>query len=202
MPGTVRPIADERDGLLAYLAQQRLALRATVHGLTDEQARATPSASSMSLGGLIKHAALCERSWVAGNIANRLSESGRNWETEFQLQEGETLESALALYDEVAQETEGIIAEIADLGQPVPVPPAPWYPKNVKFWSVRWVLFHLIEEISRHGGHADIIRESLDGKTWYALMAAQEGWDDLYAWAAHEIPEDDFPPGSQEPRAS
>ena len=202
MPGTVRPIADERDGLLAYLAQQRLALRATVHGLTDEQARATPSASSMSLGGLIKHAALCERSWVAGNIANRLSESGRNWETEFQLQEGETLESALALYDEVAKETEAIIAEIADLGQPVPVPPAPWYPKNVKFWSVRWVLFHLIEEIARHGGHADIIRESLDGKTWYALMAAHEGWDDLYAWAGHEIPEDDFPPGSQEPRAS
>ena len=202
MPGTVRPIADERDGLLAYLAQQRLALRATVHGLTDEQARATPSASSMSLGGLIKHAALCERGWVAGNIANRLPEGGRNWETDFQLQEGETLEWALALYDEVAKETEAIIAEIPDLGQPVAVPPAPWFPRNVKFWSVRWVLFHLIEEIARHGGHADIIRESLDGKTWYALMAAQEGWDDLYAWAGHEIPEDDFPPGSQEPRAS
>ena len=202
MPGTVRPIADERDGLLAYLAQQRLALRATVHGLTDEQARAKPSASGLSLGGLIKHAAQCERGWVAGIIANRLPETARDWEAEFQLQEGETLASALALYDEVAKETEAIIAEIPDLGQPVPVPPAPWYPKNVKFWSVRWVLFHLIEEISRHGGHADIIRESLDGKTWYALMAAQEGWDDLYAWAGHEIPEDDFPPGSQEPRAS
>src|SRR3954471_7822257 len=144
MPGTVRPIADERDGLLSYLAQQRLALRATVHGLTEEQARATPSASSMSLGGLIKHAAVCERGWVAGNIANRLpKDAERNWETEFQLQEGESLEWALALYDEVAQETEAIIAEIEDLGQPVPVPPAPWYPKNVKNWSVRWVLFHL-----------------------------------------------------------
>lgn len=188
MPGTVRPIADERDGLLAYLAQQRLALRATVHGLTDEQARATPSASGLSLGGLIKHAAQCERGWVAGIIANRLPETGRDWEAEFQLQEGETLAWALALYDEVAKETEAIIAEIPDLGQPVPVPPAPWYPKNVTFWSVRWVLFHLIEEIARHGGHADIVRESLDGKTWYELMAAAEGWDDVYAWASREIP--------------
>ena len=193
MPGTVRPIADERDGLLAYLAQQRLALRATVHGLTDEQARAKPSASGLSLGGLIKHAAVCERGWVAGIIANRLPETARDWEAEFQLQEGETLGSVLALYDEVAKETEAIIAAIPDLGQPVPVPPAPWYPKNVKFWSVRWVLFHLIEEMARHGGHADIVRESLDGKTWYELMAANEGWDDVYAWASREIPLSDGP---------
>ncbi len=190
MPGTVRPIADERDGLLSYLAQQRLALRATVHGLTEEQARAKPSASSLSLGGLIKHAAICERGWVAGLIANRLPKDAndRNWETEFELQDDESLEWALALYDEVAQETEAIIAEIPDLSQPVTVPPAPWYPKNVKTWSVRWVLFHLIEEAARHGGHADIVRESLDGKTWYELMAANEGWDDVYAWASREIP--------------
>jgi uncharacterized damage-inducible protein DinB len=190
LPGTVRPIVDERDALLSYLAQQRLSLRATVHGLTEEQARATPSASGLSLGGLIKHAAVCERGWVAGLVANRLPKeaTARNWETEFQLQEGETLEWALALYDEVAQETEAIIAELPDLGRPVPVPPAPWYPKNVKFWSVRWVLFHLIEEVARHGGHADIIRESLDGRTFYELMAANEGWSDVYAWANREIP--------------
>jgi uncharacterized damage-inducible protein DinB len=189
MPGTVRPVADERDGLLSYLAQQRLALRATVHGLTDEQARAKPSASGLGLGGLIKHAALCERGWVAGTIANRLPEdAARDWETEFQLREGETLAWALELYDEVAKETEAIIAEIADLGQPVAVPAAPWYPRNVRFWSVRWVLLHLIEEVARHGGHADIIRESLDGKTWYELMAASEGWSDVMAWAGREIP--------------
>jgi hypothetical protein len=190
MPGSVRPVANERDGLLAYLAQQRLGLRATVHGLTDEQARMTPTPSStLSLGGLIKHAANCERGWIAGTIANRLPEGGgRDWATEFQLQEGETLEWALALYDEVARETEAIIAEIPDLGQAVAVPPAPWFPKNVKFWSVRWVLLHAIEETARHGGHADIIREALDGKTWYELMAANEGWSDVYAWASREIP--------------
>ena len=189
MPGSVRPVTDERDGLLAYLAQQRLGLRATVHGLTEEQARATPTKSSLSLGGLIKHAALCERGWIAGTIAQRLSEDDvRDWHTEFQLQEGETLESALALYDEVARETEEIIAGIPDLGQPVAVPKAPWYPSNVKFWSVRWVLLHAIEETARHGGHADIIREAVDGKTWYELMAANEGWSDVIAWAGREIP--------------
>jgi hypothetical protein len=190
MPGTVRPVADERDGLLSYLAQQRLALRATVHGLTDEQARLTPtSTSTLSLGGLIKHAAFCERGWIAGTIANRLPEGGgRDWGTEFQLQEGETLASVLALYDEVARESEAIIAEIPDLGQPVVVPPAPWFPKNVKSWSVRWVLLHAIEETARHGGHADILREALDGKTWYELMAASEGWSDVMAWASREIP--------------
>jgi hypothetical protein len=191
MPGTVRPVADERDGLVAYLAQQRLALRATVHGLTDEQARMTPvTSSTLSLGGLIKHAALCERGWIAGIIAHKPSADGsaRNWTTEFALQEGETLASVLALYDDVAAESEAIIAAIPDLDQPVEVPPAPWFPKNVTSWSVRWVLLHAIEEISRHGGHADILREALDGKTWYELMAAQEGWTDVYAWASHEIP--------------
>ena len=205
MPGTVRPIADERDGLLAYLAQQRLALRATVHGLTDEQANATPSKSTMSLGGLIKHAALTERNWIVSTVAEREPKDRDlifDWENGFTLVNGQTLEWALALYDEVARETEAIIAEIDDLDRPVKVPNAPWYPKNVKFWSVRWVLLHLIEEAARHGGHADIIRESLDGKTWYELMAAQEGWSDVYAWAGHEIPEDDFPAGSQEPHAS
>jgi hypothetical protein len=59
----------------------------------------------------------------------------------------------------------------------------------VKFWSVRWVLFHLIEEVARHGGHADILRESLDGRTFYELMAASEGWSDVMAWASSDIPE-------------
>lgn len=190
MPGTVRPVADERDGLIAYLRQQRLAIRATVYGLTDEQARQTPvQSSTLSLGGLIKHVALTERGWIAGTIAHRLpKDENREWGSDFRLLEGESLAWALDLLDEVARESEAIIAEISDLDQPVEVPPAPWFPKNVKFWSVRWVLLHAIEEISRHGGHADILREALDGKTWHELMAAQEGWTDVYAWASREIP--------------
>jgi hypothetical protein len=52
----------------------------------------------------------------------------------------------------------------------------PWFPDDVEAWSVRWVLLHIVEETARHAGHADIVRESIDGATMYELMAAAEGW--------------------------
>jgi hypothetical protein len=52
----------------------------------------------------------------------------------------------------------------------------PWNRKDLKYWNVRWILLHLIQETARHAGHADIIRESVDGATAYPLMAAAEGW--------------------------
>jgi hypothetical protein len=98
----------------------------------------------------------------------------------------ETIEDVLAEYDRVAARTEETIAGIADLGQAVPVDKSvPWNPKDIDSWSVRWVLLHLIEETSRHTGHADIIREAVDGGTAYPLLAAAEGWPDspwLKAW--------------------
>ena len=61
--------------------------------------------------------------------------------------------------------------------QAVPVPQGvPWYPDDVDAWSVRWVLLHLIVETARHAGHADIVREAIDGATAFPLMAAAEGW--------------------------
>ena len=64
-----------------------------------------------------------------------------------------------------------------DLTALVPVPDAsPWWPEGVDGWSVRWVLLHLVQELARHAGHADIIRESIDGATMYELMAGREGW--------------------------
>lgn len=178
MPGNVRPVTDERDGLLSYLAQQRYVLRLAAHGLTDEQARATPTASTLSVGGLIKHAAAVERNWVA--LVRQRSEENENaedYESGFRLGPDETLAGALAGYERTATETDTVMAAIPDLGQPVPVPNGmPWLPADVEAWSVRWVLLHLIEETARHAGHADIIRESLDGATAFALMAAAEGW--------------------------
>jgi uncharacterized damage-inducible protein DinB len=181
MPGTVRPVADERDGLLAYLAQQRDGLRFAVHGLTDEQAAATPSVSALSLGGLIKHVTFVERHWMVEIVMQRpLPElQAQSYEAAFRMEPGETLTSVLDAYAAAAAETEAIVAAIPDLGQPVPVPKdVPWFPKDVESWSVRWVLLHLIQETARHAGHADVIRESLDGKSMYELMAASEGWLD------------------------
>jgi hypothetical protein len=188
MPGTVRPVRDERDGLLAYLAQQRDALRFAVHGLTDEQAASKPTVSALSLVGLIKHVARVERYWIVELVAQRPCPElhDADYEAGFRPEAGETVASLLEAYAAVAAETEAIINGIADLGQPVPVPKdVPWFPRDVEAWSVRWVLLHLIQETARHAGHADIIRESLDGATMYALMAAAEGWQaDLERWQA------------------
>ncbi len=177
MPGLVAPVADEREGLLVYLAQQRLVLRLTAHGLTDDQARATPTASSLSIGGLIKHVATVERGWMHAVLQRKREWSMDDHHTGFRLTSGETLADALDLYDQAAKDTDAVIAEIPDLGQIVPVPQGmAWFPHDITAWSVRWVLLHLIEETARHVGHADIIRESLDGAKALPLMAAAEGW--------------------------
>jgi uncharacterized damage-inducible protein DinB len=185
MPGQVPPVTDEREGLLAYLDQQRHVLRVAAHGLTDEQARATPTRSALSVGGLVKHVARTERSWM-DTVLERQREEGLErqreegldedaYEDSFRLRPDETLADVLTLLDEVAAETAEIVAGL-DLDHPVPVPPAPWNPDDVDAWSLRWVLLHLIEEIARHAGHADIVREAIDGATAFELLAAAEGW--------------------------
>jgi hypothetical protein len=177
MPGNVRPVADERDGLLSFLAQQRDALRLAAYGLTEEQARATPTAASLSVGGLIKHTATTERGWVDTVLGRTRPMSAEDYGAAFRMTPEETLPDVLAFYAQVAKETEEVVAGIADLGQPVAVPrDQPWFPADVEAWSVRWVLLHLIQETARHAGHADIVRESVDGATAVPLMAAAEGW--------------------------
>lgn len=98
---------------------------------------------------------------------------------QFQVGPQETLAGIIAGYQEVARRTEDIVAGIPDLGQPVPVPgDVPWFPKEITAWSVRWVLLHLIEETSRHAGHADLIREHIDGASALSLVAAAQGWSE------------------------
>jgi uncharacterized damage-inducible protein DinB len=176
MPGQVLPVADERDGLLSYLTQQRYTLRLTAFGLTDEQARETPTRSTLSVGGLINHAVSMEHGWI-DIVLQRSRPPLFDYQVGFLLESHETVAAILELYDEIAKESEGAIGGIADLGQAVSVPKdVPWFPKDVDAWSVRWVLLHLIEETARHAGHADIIRESVDGATAFPLMTAAEGW--------------------------
>ena len=168
MPGQAPPHTDERQLLLAYIDQQRDGLRNAAFGLTDEQARLTPTASPLSVGGLVKHVADTERGWidlvVQRDRGGSQEEKIASYEDGFRLLADETLAGALAHLDEVARETEAVIAGVPDLDRAVPVPKGvPWYPDDVEAWTVRWVLLHLVEEIARHAGHADIIRESLDG---------------------------------------
>jgi Protein of unknown function (DUF664) len=162
-----RPVADERDGLLTFLAQQRDALCAAALGLTDEQARMTPTASGLSLGGLIKHSARTERRWVVAGVAGQPLPGlwpPEDWPADFRLEGDETLAGVLDYYAETADLTEQIVAA-ANLGMPT---------ANDERVSVRWVLLHLIKETARHAGHADIIRESLDGQRAGQLDEAYE----------------------------
>ena len=177
MPGTVPPAADERECLLGYLRQQRDAVRISAFGLTDEQASRAAAASSLTIGGLIKHLTQTERNWI--DIVTQTPRTGgvEDYLEGFRFGPGDTLAGVLNEYDAAAAETEAVVAGIADLGQPVPVPKdSPWLPTDVEAWSVRWVLLHLIEETAKHAGHADIVRESIDGATFHPLMAAVEGW--------------------------
>jgi uncharacterized damage-inducible protein DinB len=177
MPGQVGPISNEREGLLGYLAQMRYVIKLTAYGLSPEQLRAAPTASSLTVGGLIKHCAATEESWI-DTVRRESQEVDYNaYAANFALADGESIDDVFANYDRVAARTEKTIAEIADLGQEVPIDKSvPWNPKDIDHWSVRWVLLHLIQETARHAGHADIVREAVDGGTAYPIMAAAEGW--------------------------
>ena len=192
MPAQAAVFTDERELLLAYLAQQRDGIRYAAYGLTEAQARLTPAASALSLGGLLKHVAAMERGWIDLVLQRQTSrhEAAAHDDEGFRLRPNETLADVLAAYATVARDTEAVVRAIPDLHQAVPVPKGvPWFPADVEAWTVRWVLLHLMEETARHAGHADIIRESIDGATMYALMAAAEGWpatDWLQPWTPAE----------------
>ncbi len=189
MPGNAPPLTDERELLLAYVNQQRDGIRFAAYGLTDDQARQTPTAGTLSVGGLVKHVAAMEQSWMDTVLQQpstaSMEESAEQYEDDFTLGQDETLADALRQLDAVAGRTEGIVRDL-DLDHPVPVPKGvPWFPQDVDAWTLRWVLLHLVEEIGRHAGHADIVRESIDGATMYELMAGAEGWpatDWLQPW--------------------
>lgn len=192
MPGTVPPVSDERSALLAFLAQQRDAVRFAAHGLTDDEARLVPTAGSLSVGGLVKHVTAMERGWmdIALQRTRPHDEQAADYADQFSMGPQESLADLIADLEAAGRETEAVIAGFADLGHPVPVPQGvPWFPQDVDAWSVRWVLLHLIEELARHAGHADIVRESVDGATCYELLAAAEGWpatEWLQPWARRE----------------
>jgi len=181
MPALAPPAGDERGMLRGFLAHQQDAFRAVAHGLTDEQARLRPTASRLSIGGLIKHVTGVQRSWTQRVAAapnepppdpRPLAEQFAAFQDSFVLGADETLAGVLA--DFAAQNAETLsYAQTADLDAAVPVPRgAPWFPADVDAWSIRWVFLHLIAELARHAGHADIVRESIDGATTADLVAA------------------------------
>ncbi|MFF5856106.1 DinB family protein [Streptomyces sp. NPDC012751] len=165
---------DERGALLAFLEEQRGGIRRALLGLTEEQARTRPSASELSLGGLLKHVGEVEESWIARARQEppAVERDESNWHETFLLAGDETVASRLAYWERVAAGTERFIRRAPSLDDTFPLPPDPWFPPEGRV-SLRWLCLHLIRETARHAGHADIIRESLDGKTAYELVALE-----------------------------
>jgi uncharacterized damage-inducible protein DinB len=170
---------DERGALLSFLEEQRGGIRRALLGLTEEQARSRPSASELSLGGLVKHLAEVEQSWIARARQEppAVHRDQSNWHECFQLLGDETVASQLAYWQKVADETEAFIRSVPSLDDTFPLPDAPWFPPDERV-SMRWLMLHLIRETARHSGHADIIRESLDGKTAFELVAFAASGDE------------------------
>jgi uncharacterized damage-inducible protein DinB len=167
---------DERGALLAFIEEQRGGIRRALLGLTEEQAASRPSASELSLSGLLKHAAEIEQGWIARAKQEppAIKRDETNWHETFQLVDGETVDSQLAYWEKVAAETEAYVHSVPSLDDTFPLPNKPWFPPEGRV-SVRWLCLHLIRETARHAGHADIIRESLDGATAFELVAREQG---------------------------
>jgi hypothetical protein len=187
MPAIVRPVTDDRDGLLTFLEHQRHVVLIAAHGLTDDQARLTPTASELGIGSLLKHLTSTEVMWAAAIEGRAVPEAE---DRRFPMGPDERLADLVAAYEAATAATDAVLAGVADLDRPVPVPQgARWAPKDFEGWSVRWVVLHLIHETARHAGHADIIRESIDGATALPLMAAVEQWPPrrtIQAWTPPE----------------
>ena len=190
MPALAPPVADERSALREYLAFHQSAYFAVSYGLTDEQARSAPSVSALSIGGLVKHATGLQRNWM-GRVAaapeappkdpRPFEVISKEFGDQHVMRPDETLDGLLQAF-EAQNEKSLLLVETVDLDTAVPVPhDIPWFPKDLEAWSARWVILHVINELARHAGHADIIRETIDGATMYDLIAGLEGWQ-LEGW--------------------
>lgn len=162
-------LTGERADLAETLAKHRAFLRFTTRDMSDEQAAQRPTVSELCLGGIIKHVAAVERQWanfiVAGPGAQGRWDDPERMQAYldgFRMLPGETLAGVLDDYADASRQTDELLATLPDLDASQPLPEAPWYEPGAR-WSARRVLLHVIAETAQHAGHADIIRETIDG---------------------------------------
>ena len=166
------PLDRERSDLLESLGRHRFFLRFTVRGLTDEQARLHPTVSELSLGGIVKHVAATEAAWAEFMVRGAAAfptddwtspEMAERWAAEHHLLPEETLAGVLEEYAAVAARTDEMVRTLPSLDTDHLLPEAPWSTPGAR-QSARRTLLHLIAETAQHAGHADVLRETLDGQ--------------------------------------
>jgi uncharacterized damage-inducible protein DinB len=164
--------ADEVTTLLGYLAYHRDTFRMKTAGLDAAQLAAAHAPSTMTLGGMMKHLSLVESNWFNDVLMGRPEiepwasvdwEADRDWE--WHTAADDEPDHLRRLFDDSVAASDAIIAEaLADGGLDVESV-RPSRREGEGAFSLRWILVHMIEEYARHNGHADLIRESIDGVT-------------------------------------
>ncbi|MBB5913384.1 putative damage-inducible protein DinB [Nocardia transvalensis] len=164
MTASIDQAVQERETLIEMLASQRDLFRITLRDIDDDQARQRSTVSELTLGGLLHHLVHVEQHWTTV-IVERDEDAEidvSQFDSEYKLAPEETVEGLLKEWDAVADNTADLIRTVDSLDTSIPTPTAPWAPERV-WWTVRFTILHILREISHHSGHADILREALDG---------------------------------------
>lgn len=172
---------DEITGLVNYLDQQLAAIRAAAIGLTEQEARATPCRSGLSIAGLVKHVSYGMRGAIArltgtSATATEIDEAAfLAYRSSFVLSGDETVAATIAEFD--AARTAYLAAVTGtDPGAATVEPPAPWHGIfDARPAHARYYLVHQLEELARHAGHADILREQIDGVSVPTVVLSEAG---------------------------
>ena len=160
---------DETGTLLGFLEFQRATFAWKFGGVDAAGMRATIAASTMSLGGLVKHLAIVEDWWFSMSLLGAAADSrwshidweaDRDWE--WRTAADDSPEELMSLWQEVVERSRTNLAKVLPEGWDRPAA-TPW--DDGQRPSLRWVVCHMIEEYARHNGHADLLRESVDGAT-------------------------------------
>ncbi|AJZ84044.1 MULTISPECIES: DinB family protein [Streptomyces] len=145
--------ADEKATLRGFLDYLRNSVADKAAGVPEPQVRTGGVPSGTSLLGLLKHLAFVERFYFLGEDAG-------DWPATMRPSAQDTVDGVLADYRKTVERANRVIDACSDLALP-----APRAPRRGSAPSMRWVLVHMIEETGRHAGHADILRERIDGST-------------------------------------
>jgi uncharacterized damage-inducible protein DinB len=162
--------ADETATLLGFLDYQRATLAWKCSGLDAAGLEATVAASSMTLGGLLKHLAYVEDLWCSRWLLGR--DPAPPWDTvdwkadpdwDWHSAAEDTPEQLQRIWQDAVARSRSLVTEALAGGGLERLARRTW--PDGRAPSLRWILLHLVEEYARHNGHADLLRESVDGLT-------------------------------------